>query len=170
MYVLIVVIVGIWGYMLFGGGEPEAPRIPQAYISEVDGELTIYEEVPGMRPPFEDKNTGEMTAWEAWTCTNPEHEEVIFPKKWDPVPEGVTPPEEMDPEDLPEEAVGPDGEPYPEAMVSEEWMMYESEQQMKIPECPICGSTDPELVQRYLTPEAKEIIEELKARYQKNKD
>jgi len=171
MYALVGVIVLVWIFFVIprvipGCNRPDVPEIPQAFISELNGPITTYTRLPGPRPPYEDTHTGEQTAWEAFTCTRPDcieqngGEPPIFPKVWDEPPPGIEPP---DPETMPMET--PDGMPSEEW---EAWMMYEEEQMMRTPVCPICGTSDPEYVQRYQTEKAKQMIEEIRARYAKD--
>jgi hypothetical protein len=80
---------------------PALPAEPtrRAYVSEVGGPVSVYRKPPGVFPPYEDKYTGESTAWAAFVCSHPAcveengGEPVVFPKAWGPAPDGVTRPD-----------------------------------------------------------------------------
>lgn len=155
-YLLVGILVCFWFYMLFlrGGGSGDAPRIPQAYMCNVCKEISVYDEHPGGMPPYECKSCHEMAAYEAYVCNNPSCAEKnggkppVFPHVVK-LPEGVTPPAE-------------DEEPSPEYM---EAMM---EMEMQFPTCPICGESTPN-IERYMTDEAKKMLEELRKKYEEKR-
>jgi hypothetical protein len=154
MYVLIAGIVVFWIYMLFfrgGSGRASRVNIPQAFICSECNAISVYEKVPKPYPPYKCKSCGLEAAWAAYTCTECIDEETgkppIFPMIIE-LPEGVQPPEEGQ-------------EP------SEEYMQSLMEIEGSIPECPICESS--EFVQRYMTEEAKKMLEELREKYRKKR-
>lgn len=158
MYGLVGVIVIVWGFLLLprlgGCGRDKPPAIPQAFICSECGEISVYDEHPGGMPPYECKKCGEEAAWDAYVCNNEKcidedsGEPIVFPHIIE-LPEGVEPPEEGE-------------EPSPEYM--EAMMNIE----MDMPKCPKCGESMPN-VERYMTEEAKQMLEELREKYQKKR-
>ncbi|MHC4871243.1 MAG: hypothetical protein ACYTFY_05315 [Planctomycetota bacterium] len=152
LYVLVVIIGLFWLKMLFfrGGSSSERVKIPQAFSCAECKELVVFEKLPKGHTPYDCSKCGMGAAWPAFACNECKTEDgkqVIFPNIVE-LPEGV-------------EAPAPGEEPsmeYLDAMMMAEGM---------IPKCPKCEKI--ETVERYLTPEAKKMLQELREKYRKKR-
>ena len=145
-YLLIAVIGVFWIWMLFfrDGDSGDRVHIPQAYYCVECKQITEFDKPTGHYPPHVCAHCGARAAWPAYTCTECVDEETGKPPIFAVVP------------DLPE-GVGPPAEG---EEPNEEYMDALMEAEMEPPECPICGKS--ENVVRYMTPKAKEILDELR--------